>query len=430
MEYMTETEEITAIHKNEIIKVISTALRLIDPRLVEHGERVSYIAYRIFQQGNLSDKLDCNTLFILCAFHDIGAYKTDEIDKMVQFETSNVWNHSIYGYCFLKNLTPLGDFAEAILFHHLPYSEFSSFDTKYSDYASLIFLADRIDILLQANPENCDYAPIEKYAGQLFNPEYVKLFLEANEKLNVQAELQSGRFRPTTLQLAYNINFSVEEALAYLKMLVYSIDFRSEHTVTHTINTTAISQELGHRLNLTADDLEKVYLGALLHDIGKLAIPLEILEYPGKLSPEQMAIMRKYVDYTETIISGLVSDEIAQIASRHHEKLDGSGYPHGLKAAALTTPQRIVAVADIISALTSARSYKDVFPKEKTIRILKELQANAQLDHNICDIAINDFDDIMRKTDSSRDPIITLYRTIAAEYTRIFSLFEEKLNSK
>ena len=81
-------------------------------------------------------------------------------------------------------------------------------------------------------------------------------------------------------------------------MLIYIIDFRSRHTVTHTITTTNISYELGRRMNLDSDYLDKIVCGALLHDVGKVGVPVEILEYPGRLSPQAMNVMRKHVDIT------------------------------------------------------------------------------------------------------------------------------------
>ena len=408
--------QITAIDKNEVIKVVSSTLRLIDRRLVEHGERVAYIAYRIFECGGLSESMDWKQLFLLSAFHDIGAYKTDEIDKMVQFESTDVWSHSIYGYCFLKRMTPLGPYAEAILYHHLPYAQLLEKHSAYQEYAALISFADRLDVLMLEHPDGYDFSALSEGNDGRFSPRYVELFLQANRQHSLQKELRSGAFYPVVARLAYEIDLSAQEALDYLKMLVYSIDFRSEYTVTHTINTTAISVEIGRRIGLSQEELEKLYLGAFLHDIGKIAIPLEILEFPGKLSAQQMEIMRTHVSYTEAIIEGLVNEEIAQIAVRHHEKLDGSGYPHGLTGPELTVSQRIVAIADIMSALTSTRSYKAVFSKEKTLRILQEMQRDGKLDFELCTLVILCFDEIMQATDVSRDPVISLYRMISKEY--------------
>ena len=95
----------------------------------------------------------------------------------------------------------------------------------------------------------------------------------------------------------------------------------------------------------------------MFHDLGKIGIPLEILENPGRLTLEDMAVMKTHVEKTAVILNGWVSEEIRDLALRHHEKLNGTGYPDGLSASQLTLPQRILAVADIFSALTGERSY-------------------------------------------------------------------------
>lgn len=82
-----------------------------------------------------------------------------------------------------------------------------------------------------------------------------------------------------------------------------------------------------------------------------------------------MTVMRTHVDMTEAIFGGEVDETVARIALRHHEKLDGSGYPRGLEAADLTVGERLVAVADIVSALSGTRSYKEAYSKDRVIRI-------------------------------------------------------------
>ena len=96
-----------------------------------------------------------------------------------------------------------------------------------------------------------------------------------------------------------------------------------------------------------------------------MAIPLDILESPGRLEEKDMRVMRAHVRITEMILSGLVDEEVLEIAARHHEKLDGTGYHKGLTEKDLTLPQQIAAVADMLSALYGKRSYKDSFDSGK-----------------------------------------------------------------
>lgn len=411
-------EDFTLINKSQIISVINRMPMHVDERLVHHGERVAYIVSQIVGSDSLPAGMNMDKLIILSLLHDVGAYKTAEIDEMVSFDSGHVWSHSVYGYLFLKYMSPMGDESEAILYHHLQYSDYGKTDSRYLDYAALIFLADRIDIVSQTTGRDGDFSLIAGSSGTRFDPRYVELFF-ARDPQRIQSALRDGSYRQQLEETVRCLSFTIEDAFSYLKMMVFSVDFRSEYTVAHTINTTAISTELGKRLGLGTEELKKLYLGALLHDVGKAAISPDILEYQGRLTPEQMEIMKQHVVFTRTIISGVVSDEIVEIAARHHEKLDGCGYPEGLQEKELTVSQEIVAVADIVSALTSRRSYKDAFPREKTLTILSELLDSGKLSAPICREMMEHYDDIMSITDESRNPIIQIYNEMHHEYFKL-----------
>ena len=398
------------------IHAVSETLRRIDRRLVDHGERVAYIACAICDQGNLN--LNRKKLFLLSVFHDIGAYKTDEIDRMLEFETNDVENHSIYGYLFLKYMSPLFDSAEAILYHHTRYDDILKANIKDGEYAALIHLADRIDVALTFDMDREVLRQQLFKSPGLFNEEYVELAMQCIKETALLQELSDKVYRTKNIELCQSFIVSSSEALEYLKMIVYIIDFRSEHTVTHTINTISLALDISRHFNLDDNILADMYLGALLHDVGKIAIPEAILEYPGKLSDEQMKVMRTHVDETEAIIGDIIPQNICNLALRHHEKLDGSGYPLGLTGADLTFPERIVAVADIVSALSSRRSYKDPFPKDKTIMILNDM-AKTKLDKDICQYVIDEYDNILNRTEGPRQNVINTYKNIMNEYHQL-----------
>ena len=128
--------------------------------------------------------------------------------------------------------------------------------------------------------------------------------------------------------------------------------------------------------------------------------------------------MRTHVVETRVMIEGIVPQRICEIAARHHEKLDGSGYPNGLVASELTVSQRIVAVADIVSALSSRRSYKDPFPKEKTLQILTDM-SGSQLDEKVCEYVLANYDAIIDSTEPDRARVIAQYQAIMHEFDEL-----------
>lgn len=418
LEITMSTTIIAQLDTMAVIMAVSNALSKIDKRLVDHGNRVAFIACELCDEGNLN--MDMKTLYLTSIFHDIGAYKTDEVDRMIEFETEDVWNHSVYGYLFLKYLTPLRDHAEALLYHHASWSEIQNRSTECGDYAALLNLADRIDIVRNFGENSAQFNSLLYNTEGLFNDEYVSIFRNCYKKRRLFERIEDNSYKSSNYERFRSFTTSVSEALEYLKMIVYSIDFRSKFTVTHTINTVSIAVNIARHFGMDNIQLENIYLGAFLHDVGKIAIPHDILEFPGKLTREQMDIMKTHVQETECIIKGVVPDEICQIAIRHHEKLDGTGYPCGLHGEELTLPQRIVAVADIVSALISRRSYKEPFSKEKTLAILNQM-SKTQLDKSVCNYITDNFDSIVLSTEGERQKIIQMYQAIMSEYQEMLA---------
>lgn len=406
------------VNSKNIGPLIQGTLNHVDSRLVDHGERVAmYVANMMEMHGGYSvhEKRD---VYFLALLHDIGAYKTEEISQMLQFETQNIWEHSVYGYLFLHYLTPLKKLAPAILFHHLDYEILRQIDISCADAAQMICLADRVDIYLKngGSPGLELLQFLQQHRDKKFSGEIIDLFWTAYSKFPKEKDENRRRELAENLEKAV---FTDEEIDAYLKMLIYVIDFRSRHTVTHTITTTTISKELARLMGLSVQDLQRVVYGAELHDLGKVGIPVEVLEFPGKLSPQAMRLMRTHVDITSEIISDYVEEETARIALRHHEKLNGSGYPLGLVGENLTVCERIVAVADIVSALCGSRSYKESFPKEKVLDIINRMAQDGQIDGEIVALMESEFDHIIERVREASDPLIALYNQIGEEYKEL-----------
>ncbi|MDD3169644.1 MAG: HD domain-containing protein [Eubacteriales bacterium] len=380
---------------SQVMKILLRALDHIDVRLVDHGHRVAYIVYKMMQaDGSYSEK-EMQEICIVAALHDIGAYKTEEIDQMVQFESVHVFDHSIYGYLFLKHMSPLRKWAEVILYHHFNYGMYWHPDRKHLKIADMIHLADRVDIMLQNGAENLSLEAISRKQNLRFSKTTMELFQKAGERYDLNGDIKNGSYLNELVELISTAEYNEETLLEYIKMIAYSIDFRSETTVSHVITTVSISRELGKLFGLNDHELKKIQLGAYLHDIGKIATPLAILEKPGGLTHEEMLVMREHIETTGEILRGRIHDEILKIAYRHHEKIDGSGYPNHLKADELKLSERIVAVADMMSALTGKRSYKESFPKETVIEIMEKQKETGKLCGRVIDSAIRHYDHIM-----------------------------------
>ena len=187
-------------------------------------------------------------------------------------------------------------------------------------------------------------------------------------------------------------------------MLVSLIDFRSYFTVTHTITTCTISLELARLLSLSSEQTKKIYYGAMMHDLGKIGIPIEILEYPGQLTQEQMIIMRSHVLKTRELL----------------EEWENQ----------LTQEQRIVAISDIVSALCGKRSYKTSFSKEKTCEILNQMAQAGEIDSMIVAQVIDNYDLIEGKIWKEAAAVLEKYNTIIVTYSDLLNRKQELIEAK
>lgn len=403
--------------------MVQRALNCVDPRLVDHGLRVASLLDAMLEVNGMIDATQRRAAYFIALLHDVGAYRTEEIDRMVAFETESVWEHSFYGYLFFKELSPLGDYAEVVLFHHMPYDQFTDQNPYVKFLATALHVADRVDILLLEHPQ-ADAAEVERLLATsrpgLFSPEALALFAEAQRRFDVVARLRAGVEVPDPSHIVADPN-GTGSATSYLDMLVHVIDFRSRHTVTHTVTTAWVAYELALRLLGDQPSAAHVYASALVHDVGKIGIPLSILEKPGRLDDEEMAVMRTHVALTERILEDCVEPEMVLPAVRHHEKLDGSGYPRGLHAGELTPPDRIIAVADIVSALVRTRSYKQAYPKDKVLALLADQVAAGKIDAAVVEAMTRDYDAIMASVAAACLPVAAAYERVQDQYLWLLS---------
>ncbi|MEY8353290.1 HD domain-containing phosphohydrolase [Lachnospiraceae bacterium 54-53] len=412
------------INNHSVLEIIRRFCNYIDPRLTEHGSHVAYISFCMLRETGQYTEQELRDICFAAQLHDVGAYKTEEIARMIQFETSDVWDHSIYGYLFIRYFSPLKKLAPAIFLHHTGWKLLereNGLSSRLKDISQLIHIADRIDVSMSLENRSWEQTlrSLEQRKGTVFAPHMADLAARLDFKGSIENERRRDREYSDFLTRS---PLSGKEITDYLKMLVFIIDFRSHHTVTHTITTTSISYELGKLLSLTEDRQNAILCGALLHDLGKIAVPVEILESPGRLNARDMAIMRTHVDLTEKIFGGSIDESIQRIALRHHEKLDGSGYPKGLTAADLTVEERLVAIADIISALTGTRSYKNSFPPCRIRSILIRMKNDGLLDAAIIDLACENLEAVLEATSIRCQPVLSIYGKLKADYESLLRL--------
>lgn len=407
-------------NSNCIMHIISNMLKIQNPQLMDHGSRVGYLAAKMLEKKGVGEK-EITDAYILGLLHDVGAYKTEEIDKLVQFETKQVYDHSIYGYLILKLSEVMEGKEDVILHHHTPWEKLKPMGSENEQLANLIFLADRVEIYLRTKKIPIEMEKLDR--TRCFSKENLQLFYETEQEFKIQKRLLDGSYINDTEKYLYRTAFAEDELRKFIRMVAFLIDFRSESTVTHTITMVSAAVTLAKLMNLEQQKLDEIYTGAYIHDLGKVAIPLEVLEKPGRLDYDEMEIMKTHIILTGNIISGHVSDNVYKIAMRHHEKLDGTGYPYGIKGEELSLAEKIVAVADIFSALTGKRSYKDSMPKDKVISIMQQMAQNYQIAKDVVEVLIHNYEAIEQQVNRECGNIIHKYEEIKETYIKIKKYF-------
>ena len=148
---------------------------------------------------------------------------------------------------------------------------------------------------------------------------------------------------------------------------------KDPYTQNHCERLAAFAVELGGRIGVPADEITALRRAGIVHDIGKVAVPDAILLKPARLTPEEYKIMQEHPVVGERICAPLKSFHLVlPIIRHHHEKMDGSGYPDGLKGTAIPLTARILQIVDVYDALTTERPYKPAFPREEALRIMRE----------------------------------------------------------
>ncbi len=414
---------------------VSSMNALADPLLSDHNYRVAYISFLLAREITYNNEFLAKTiiagllhdigLFLFSSKEDIGIVKSPEFEK----KEKRIHLHAELGFRLLKEFPFFSKVALTVRYHHRSYEEFLK-NRKTTPYSSqILHLADRIDVFM-SNKVSFDSPFKEVLKAKELLKEYlfnispkavdrrlVELFI--NKFVDKEAfwyELYSRNCLLESLQrflsdfsqkLPFDAFFELARIFAYL------IDFKSPFTATHSSGVAQTATALASLFKFSSQELKLMKVAGLLHDVGKIAIPKEVLEKPGKLDFKEMSVMKSHVYFSYKILSKLeVGREIVEWASYHHETLDGKGYPFKLKASELSLGSRIMAVADIFTALKEDRPYKKGLSNEEALKIVKKLSEENKLDKRIVNALVENIDKVEVARKVSQGKAFSLYRSL------------------
>lgn len=209
---------------------------------------------------------------------------------------------------------------------------------------------------------------------------YPSIFVTAILFIAFYVIVRNIRFMNETIETQQKIK---ELSVEVMEALAHTIDAKDEYTKGHSIRVAKYSRMIAEQMKLPAEKCEDVYYMGLLHDLGKIGVPNEIINKPSRLTDEEYDVIKKHPVMGYDILAEIKSRPDLTIGARwHHERFDGNGYPDHKKGEEIPLEARIIAVADTYDAMTSNRSYRNYLP-QATVRAELEKCSGTQFDANV-----------------------------------------------
>ncbi|MBC7341825.1 MAG: HD domain-containing protein [Clostridia bacterium] len=387
---------------NQLVAALALALDIEEEVKLYHAWRVAAGAQAAAAELHPDDRAQQALVFYAGLLHDVGAVGlSDHIVHLVSqpdyLAIPGVQEHPTIGSAILRTLPQADALATAVADHHERLDGHGYPQGKVGEElslsAQLLHVADLADIHFRlASPWDWQkiLKGLKKGAGKAFLPQAFEAFQAAMEQGLKEVWADSSAVEAWVRQLADRLPLPLPPSCsvsAVLEVFARIIDAKHAYTAGHSQRVANYAQSIARAAGLGPSEVTAIYWSGLLHDLGKISVPRAILDKPGRLNQEELVAIRNHPIYTGELlreISGL--KEISEIASGHHERFDGQGYPQGLRADGIPLGARVLALADAFDAMTSPRPYQQRRSPEEA---LKELQrgSGTQFDPDLVPVA-------------------------------------------
>ncbi len=388
----------------DLAMCLSDAMDLISPALVNHHKEVAFLAAHIGGQMGLPDE-DQADLVMAGALHDIGALSLKERVNSLDFEIKEPVLHSTKGAALLGSFKPLSHLAPIVRWHHRAWDKGRGASVRGAAVplaSHILHCADRIAVSMKKSQPILEQtsgivARIRARAPSRFHPRVVEAFCDLAGKEYFWLDAMSStvyrvlrqKVRPRSLYL--DLDHLNDLALFFSRI----IDFRSAFTAAHSCGVAASAEALAKCAGFCRRECDLMRIAGFLHDLGKLAVPSEILEKPGSLTAHEFAIVRSHTYHTFRILDTLEDfDTINSWGAFHHERLNGKGYPFHHTGDTLSVGSRIMCVADVFTALSENRPYRAGMPLPEALSIVNGMAQRASLDPAVVSMLVANLSDV------------------------------------
>lgn len=413
----------------EVVESLSVIMDLMSPVLANHQVRVAHLAGSLAKAAGMP-AADRQELLLAALLHDCGALSNAERQEIKKFEfdldEGRSRQHAEAGFRFLRDFRPFAGMAKVVRFHHRHWAHGrgrTAGDEEVPPGAQIVHLADRIDVLLDYRQDLlAQREMVEKKitagSGPLFDPELVGLFVDLVAKEYFWFDLEAvARHAATDSDSDLSaVALEADDLLDLAKLFSHLIDFRSRFTATHSFGVAASAGRLAALLGMEAEQQQMMKAAGYLHDLGKLAVPRELVEKTGPLARAETSLLKRHSFYSYWILRRIAGFEtIADWVACHHERLNGQGYPFHYEGHRLSTEARALAVADVFTAVTEDRPYRKGMTTPSVIQVLTRMAAGGALDGDIVGLVLENFEAFDRERAAVQQEAIDSYERFRRE---------------
>ncbi|MCR4424881.1 MAG: HD domain-containing protein [Firmicutes bacterium] len=377
----------------QTLLTLSSSLDYAYRGMTDHHHIVTLAALTVGRALDMAEN-DLSELFKAAIVHDIGAVTWREKESLHEFEVENTKPHCRRGRDFITGSRFLTSAADVLLHHHDRWSGGDPGGLRGDEIplaSRIILVADRLAVLVREGEHilvqrEAILDRIGSLAGTVLDPGLVDAVREVARPESFWLDLAGPWRMDRILGLvpALQVQGDSEDLFELAQVLATVVDAKSPFTYRHSQGVAVASRFLADVFGLEGDKLRTLETAGLLHDLGKLTVPDEILEKPGPLTADEMDWMRQHAYYTYWLVHPISPHpEIAEWAAFHHERLDGRGYPFGKTGEDLELEHRILCVADIFTALREDRPYRTSLPWAEIETILSRQVRSGGLDQDV-----------------------------------------------
>lgn len=418
----------------DLVKGFSGVIDMVNTTLANHHQRVAVICGQICSRLGLSPQ-DHRLAVVSAMFHDLGVITLQDRADSLLFE-KDMLSHSVAGCLMLQSCPILADEARVLLYHHSNWQDVQELpeeERRLGRIGNLIHLADSIDMCSRLHPDVSKIVwMVEKGLPRSFEKHSAQAALDFLADPHFWDFLENPAVHLETCPAPKTLKD--DEVAVFSLLFSHIIDSKSHFTATHTTGVAWIGRALHQLGGFDESDRSAMFVAGLLHDIGKLGVPTEFLEKPGPLDEYEFKTVSRHADLSLSILGRIPGfEKVAPWGALHHEKLNGKGYPGGLAAGAISPESRLMAVADIMTALTEDRPYRAGLDEDKTMEILNNMVAQGGVDGDLVELLNSHYaevNDIRKKAQGeARDFFKNLNKEIKTRCELSKSRYQETIGS-